>query len=470
MLNFHDIQDQFTMTGKETLAEQHARIRANVLVNIQNIPKEMADLDQWVNWVVTEEDSKRKKIPHRLTAGKLRKVSAMNRSNHMTFTDAVQTMVDNDGVTGIGFVLTRDDPYACVDIDSLDKITDATERAKWLRMLESSCIHAPYTYGEISASQQGMHLFVKCSKDDLPSNPNTDCMEVYFDKRFIAITGDLVHGCPATVIEAGSFVRKLLKALRGQEEGKTQNKNKEWDYDRDKSYALTSADKLVIEAGKKDYWFRMLFNNVGWQKHFNKRKDSSQSAADWELMRFTRHFADTLVADGKITPVDKDQIVRIFMASELFRPHKSNSYLASVVNSAWESRWKACSATKKTTKPASVKLVRVNGAKVKQPRNTAPVQPLSEVDSAIINSAMAELKTPKERKRFKSILIDGNWEKFLRYTHVDDASVCVISSLKAGAKALVSEGKLKAYDPEQIKRIFFTSKLYINYDKEITIK
>jgi primase-polymerase (primpol)-like protein len=122
-----------------------------------------------------------------------------------TWTDyatAQQYARDTEGIEGIGFVFTADDPFAGVDLDACrDLETGAVE--DWavdvLRRLDS--------YTERSPSDTGFHVIVRGAVSD--GGNRAGDLEMYDCNRYFTVTGNRVPGAPTEVAERGAELRAV---------------------------------------------------------------------------------------------------------------------------------------------------------------------------------------------------------------------------------------------------------------------
>jgi putative DNA primase/helicase len=93
-----------------------------------DIPAELRQRPQWVNWRSKHRGSKVTKVPW--TPGSEQPASSTDSSTWGTF-DAVRAHAGGFGPDGVGYVLTDDDPYVGLDLDgcvSVDTIHPDAER------------------------------------------------------------------------------------------------------------------------------------------------------------------------------------------------------------------------------------------------------------------------------------------------------------------------------------------------------
>ena len=144
------------------------------------IPAELKALSQWVCWKLVHNPKKPKpdKLPVDLRTGNL--ASVIDANTWTDFAVAVQHLKAN-GCTGIGFVLTADDPYCVIDLDGC-RNPETGEIAPWAQAI----ITRFNTRTEISPSGTGVHLILK---GNLPGpRCRTGSIEMYDHARYITMT------------------------------------------------------------------------------------------------------------------------------------------------------------------------------------------------------------------------------------------------------------------------------------------
>jgi len=135
---------------------------------LDNVPEELKSYKQWVAWkAVFRDNNKITKLPVNPILGW--NASTSNPTSWGTYDEAVTYYKNHkdEGIDGIGFVFTKDDPFCGIDLDGCyDPETDKMEdwASEVLKDLNSYC--------EISPSNTGVKIFTKGS---LPgSGKNTD--------------------------------------------------------------------------------------------------------------------------------------------------------------------------------------------------------------------------------------------------------------------------------------------------------
>ena len=140
-------------------------------MNPQNIPKELTDRPQWV----CHNEHKRPNNPHTGLPA-----SVTDPTTWGTFEQACEAVKASKGV-GIGFVLTANDPFACIDLDACIAADGA------LSPLARSVLDRFDTWTEVSRSGCGLHVWIKARVPG--GGRRIPGVEVYSEGRFIAMTG-----------------------------------------------------------------------------------------------------------------------------------------------------------------------------------------------------------------------------------------------------------------------------------------
>ncbi len=162
---------------------------------LNKIPAEMRDRPQWVCWRLEARDGKPTKIPFDAVTGK--PASSTDPQTWHSFTEAV-TAMERGGYSGIGFVFSKDDPFAGIDLDHVrDPQTKAF--APWAREL----VLRFNSYAELSQSGTGAHVIIRAKvpgeRRRKSIDGNGQGVEMYDAGRFFVMTGKQLAGLPASV-------------------------------------------------------------------------------------------------------------------------------------------------------------------------------------------------------------------------------------------------------------------------------
>ena len=145
----------------------------------------MYRLAQWINWrlVPRAGDSKPAKVPFDIATGL--EIDAHDPKNWLPF--ELASALDP---AHVGFVLTANDPYFCIDLDH------HWNGATWRPETADILARFPGAYTEISFSGDGLHIIgqgIPASGYKTRGVPGLG-IEFYYQKRFIAITGRMAQG------------------------------------------------------------------------------------------------------------------------------------------------------------------------------------------------------------------------------------------------------------------------------------
>jgi len=157
----------------------------------ENIPEELKAIPHWVNWKLKTLNGRPTKPPYDPKTGKY--AQSDNPETWADFDTAWQAYQGN-GHSGVGFVLTGDDPFVGFDLDhSIDPETGQIK--KWAQ----SIVESLDTYTEFSPSGTGLRGFLKGKLP--PEGRKKGNFEVYETGRYLTITGHRLPDCPVTINE-----------------------------------------------------------------------------------------------------------------------------------------------------------------------------------------------------------------------------------------------------------------------------
>ncbi|WP_417329041.1 DUF3987 domain-containing protein [Halomonas cupida] len=147
--------------------------------DFEHIPGELKNHTQWVLWKMEHQKGRWTKIPYAVSTGK--RASATNPTTWATFAEA-EDAYSRGGWDGVGFVLTSEDSFTCIDLDHCPE-------APWALGI----INHVNSYTEVSPSGEGYHLWMVASKPaDMrckSSRFHKGAVEVYDAGRWMTMTG-----------------------------------------------------------------------------------------------------------------------------------------------------------------------------------------------------------------------------------------------------------------------------------------
>lgn len=174
-----------------------------------HLPEEMRWCHQWL--LAGPNDLGQMKVPYTLRNGKAVPGSSTDSKQWLDFETACDAALSCG--YGIGFVLSADDPYTCIDLDVKNAINAPNEPDDWTSQggldyfwkLVQEC----QSYTERSRSGQGLHIWVRAA---IGKGCNYAGIEVYSQDRFMACTGDVVIA--TDIVPAQERVDVLVAQIR----------------------------------------------------------------------------------------------------------------------------------------------------------------------------------------------------------------------------------------------------------------
>jgi AAA domain-containing protein/primase/DNA polymerase family protein len=229
--------------------------------------------------------------------------------------EAALALAAAESMAGVGFVFTADDPYTGIDLDECrDAATGAIQ--PWAQRL----IERLASYTEVSPSGTGVHIIVQAKlpgggrKQSRPGG--VGAVEVYDQKRYFTVTGQVVPETPATIAANQDVVADIYARLKDDTPAAVESSTVA-------SGPLAPEDELLVarvEASRESPAFHRLFS-AG-----ETRPNRTASENDLELATILCRYAS-----------DDDQVERIMRASPLKRDkwdRKGDDYLRRTILTA----------------------------------------------------------------------------------------------------------------------------------------
>ena len=288
--------DDYTVYGKpsESKSEKFMAVEKKL---IENVPDEMKAKPNWVivRTKFNEEKGRLDKFLINIHTGKM--AHSDDPATWATFDEAREYAKYHGGVA-LAYALDGKDGIACIDLD--DCFEGNGDMKPFTKDLYDKC---DGMYCERSVSGKGLHLFGKTQGMDVRTFSTDGEMEFYRGAHFIAMTGDDMGGTELksfdephikSVIESKCAKRTALEGQGLGVEGLSRLSDRE---------VVERAEK-----GKDGDTFRALYNGQ------DIKNDHSRS--DMSLMNKLAFYCNG----------DKEQMLRIFATSGLYRPEKSDNY------------------------------------------------------------------------------------------------------------------------------------------------
>jgi len=265
---------------------------------VKNVPKEMKDRPNWVAVKIwyNEEKGRLEKRPINCKNGEY-----AESDNPETWTDfeSARKFAKENGCKTLAYALDGKDGICCIDVDNCYKdgkghselVTDLIQKSDG-------------TYRETSISGKGVHFFGKTAGIDVRTFSKDGDLEFYQKDHFIAMTGDLEVKSNGIT----NFDRTEVETL-------IRNKCEKRTYLSGTGKGVEGLSKMndrdVVEkacSSKGGDTFKALYNGQDLQ--------NNHSNSDMSLMNRLAFWCNG----------DKEQMLRIFATSGLYRPNKSPDY------------------------------------------------------------------------------------------------------------------------------------------------
>lgn len=198
------------------------------------IPQELANRKQWVRWQKIYDPDKNhfNKIPYTIYP----KIKAKTNDPETWTTFDIVDQVDTHD--GIAFVFDESDPYVFIDLDKV--VIDGIIEPEYETILKEAIELGGWV--ERSVSKTGFHIILK---GNIPknANPSNSKLEFYSNKRFMAMTLDVVN-CPKEIGDGQSLIDKIYPKDTKEKAIKVQKIKKEINDDSPVSYKFRIPNKI----------------------------------------------------------------------------------------------------------------------------------------------------------------------------------------------------------------------------------
>lgn len=174
-------------------------------------PDDLTELDQWVLWRYELVGERLTKVPFSIN---LRRASSTNAADWGTFEDvcaALHRNADSFRNGGFGFVFSRADPFAGIDLDNC--LGPEGVLKPWAAGIVERFSD---TYMEVSPSGTGLKIWARGA---IPANlggvsvVGNGSIELYDHSRYFAVTCRRFRGAPLEIAEHSSDLQALYERL-----------------------------------------------------------------------------------------------------------------------------------------------------------------------------------------------------------------------------------------------------------------
>lgn len=183
-------------------------IKPTFTFNPSGVPAELKLNSRWVVWALIQDKENEKPVKTPVTVnanGQVIKSNGQNERYQYSFEYALNIYNRYPGViAGLGYVLSKDDPYVFID---LDNIVDDDVRLEYVNGID--------TWMEHSQSGRGLHILVKGAID---KSYNSCGIELYGHARFIAFTGDRIENKSDAIADGRALLAKLVTVCKNNDD------------------------------------------------------------------------------------------------------------------------------------------------------------------------------------------------------------------------------------------------------------
>ena len=264
---------------------------------VENVPVEMKNRPNWVavkTWF-NKDKGRYEKRPINCITG-----DYTEADNPETWTDfeTARKYAKENGYTTLAYALDGKDGICCIDLDG-----SVNEKGEYSPLAKEVLNKCGKTYIERSLSGKGLHVLGTTSGMDVRTFAKDNTMEFYQKDHFIAMTGD---GAGYQRFE--NFDRADIKAII---ENKCDKRQELLGAGKGVEGLSKMTDRDVVEKAIKSKGgetFKGLYEGQDLQ--------NNHSNSDMSLMNRLAFWCNG----------DKEQMLRIFATSGLYRPNKSQDY------------------------------------------------------------------------------------------------------------------------------------------------
>ncbi|MDE6868015.1 MAG: DUF3849 domain-containing protein, partial [Clostridia bacterium] len=287
--------EDYTVYSKpsESKSEKFAAVERRL---IERVPDEMKAKPNWV--IVRTKPNEKGRLDKFLIDVHTGKAARSDDPTTWATFDEAREYAKYHGGVALAYALDGKDGIACIDLDGCyEENGDFSEFANKVYNATSGM------YCEKSVSGKGLHFFGKTQGMDVRTFSKDGEMEFYRGAHFIAMTGDTYGGT-----ELKSFDEPQIKSII---EAKCEKRTPLDGKGAGVEGLSRMSDRDVIERaekGKDGDTFKALYNGQ------DIKNDHSRS--DMSLMNKLAFYCNG----------DKEQMLRIFATSGLYRPEKSDNY------------------------------------------------------------------------------------------------------------------------------------------------
>lgn len=232
-------------------------------------PESLKQRPQWVVWKPTGDGQKVPRPGPIQPENPDQFVSALEPESHLTYTQAANWVRENPEY-GLGFALTKSDPFVLVDLDDCRNPETGEIQADAKDLIDRS-----QTWADVSVSGAGIHLLGRGEwgqcwhKSDIGDGAT---VEIYDSDRFVAMSGNVLPDPPDRL----TGIQDTLEWLTGEYGPDNTPQSVEPETSLNNTPDLDSRLKAMFNS-KNGEKYRLLWEGNYSQAGFNDRSKAEQS-------------------------------------------------------------------------------------------------------------------------------------------------------------------------------------------------
>ena len=237
--------------------------------------EDLSHYAQWVGWKIAERKGKPTKVPINPHTGNPASVADAKTWGTL---ERAEKAVGLYELNGVGFVFTAGDEFIGID---LDKCVD--EKGN-LQPWAIAIVEALDSYTEWSPSKKGVHILISGRHDGARNRAGQ--VEIYSEKRFFTMTGDMLAGRPDAIEQRtqqlASVYRQYMEVDKAKPAATYQTKIPEV------AAIVASIEKAVTGDAEPPKKFAALLSNSNaaalvWERGSPSKDQEKWSASEWDL-------------------------------------------------------------------------------------------------------------------------------------------------------------------------------------------
>ncbi len=243
----------------ESYPSASGNVEKPMMVHKEQIPQDLLSYPQWVCWRYVDCGAGKKPTKQPINPRTLHNAGVNWPNTWTSFEQAYATYVQH-AFSGVGFVLTAEDPFVGFDLDRCWQAGQFSAQAQ-------AVMDQLASYTELSPSGAGLRILV--AAPDFGQNVRKPTLEVYAHSRFLTVTGHHLPGTPDTIMTVDA---ELIQALVPSSTSVA------------RSHQISPGEQIAYQGDDRDLWERIFqVDRFGAQHRQRFEGDLSLDGADHSM-------------------------------------------------------------------------------------------------------------------------------------------------------------------------------------------